>query len=269
MTEALTLRDVISDLNDDDPCIITIMAEGGLGKTTLGAMFPRPIFLQFEKGTEAVKHNKDIPEEVRKNIRILPLIERVGQELEYIKMLGTEDHPFKTLVVDTVSAANVLYEQHVIACDEKKPRSINQANGGYGAGHAATADLHRILRANCERLREKKRMNIVFLCHVDMETIELPDKDPYMRYSLCLNKKSQVHYTNNVDMVGHLKLQAYTHGDGDRKKVTSTQNRELYCMPDAASPTKNRYGITETIIVENGTNPLIEYIPYLQEKNDG
>ncbi|CAH9012432.1 putative AAA family ATPase [Vibrio phage 168E36-1] len=268
MTEKISdtdaLKAMLSPVSEVKPCIVTLMAEGGMGKTTLGAMFPNPVFMRFEDGTSAL-HSDDADLQAKFNgIQELPIVTKAGQEHEQLRLLGTTDHPFKTLVVDTISAMNTLYEDHIVDTDSKKPKSINQADGGYGAGHMAVSRMHGKFRERCERLREVKGMNIVFLCHVDTVDIELPDTDRYMRYSLSMNKKSLPHYTNNVDLVGHIKLLAYTFGDGDRKKVSSNGQRVLTCHPVASSITKNRYGITKDIGLPYGENPLEKIIPSLR-----
>ena len=268
MTEKLSdtdlLKSMLAPVSKVKPCIVTIMAEGGMGKTTLGALFPNPVFMRFEDGTSALSSDDDELNAKFQQVQELPLVKNVGDEHEQLRLLGTTDHPFKTLVVDTISAMNEMYENHVIDTDPKKPKSINQAGGGYGAGHGAVARMHNNFRERCERLREVKGMNIVFLCHVETVDIELPDTDKYMRYSLTMNKRSVPHYTNNVDMVGHLRLLQFTHGDGDRKKVSSNGQRVLTCYPLASSVTKNRYGITKDIAVPYGANPLEDIIPALK-----
>lgn len=268
MTDKLSdvdmLKSMLSSVSKVKPCIVTLMAEGGMGKTTLGAMFPAPVFMRFEDGTSAL--SSDDPELQAKfdQVQELPIIQKVGDEHEQLRLLGTTDHPFKTLVVDTISAMNEMYENHIVDTDPKKPKSINQAGGGYGAGHGATSRMHGKFRERCERLRELKGMNIVFLCHVETIDVELPDTDRYMKYSLSMNKKSLPHYTNNVDMVGHIRLRQFTFGDGDRKKVSSNGQRVLTCYPIASSVTKNRYGITKDIDLPYGENPLEKIIPALK-----
>lgn len=44
-------------------------------------------------------------------------------------------------------------------------------------------------------------------------------------------------------------------GDGERKRAVSSEDRELILHSGAAQISKNRYGITETLEVPEGTNP--------------
>ena len=107
-------------------------------------------------------------------------------------------------------------------------------------------------------------MHIVFVAHADTETIELPDQDPYTRYNLRLGKKSVAPYVDDSDVVGFLKLQTYTTGDGDRKKAISDGSRLLVTYATASNVSKNRFGINEDLLVEQGKNPLVAIVPSLK-----
>lgn len=240
----------------DRSVIVTIIGDSGLGKTTLAATFPKPIVIRAEDGLQA------IPSDMRPDA--FPLINKVDDLWEQLKALVTEKHDYQTLVIDSVTALERLFTQHVIESDPKQPRSINQALGGYGAGLAAVATMHQRVRKACGVLNERKNMHIVFVAHADTETIELPDQDPYTRYSLRLGKKSVAPYVDDSDVVGFLKLQTYTTGDGDRKKAISDGSRLLVTYATASNVSKNRFGINDDLLVEHGKNPLVNIIPSLK-----
>jgi hypothetical protein len=64
-------------------------------------------------------------------------------------------------------------------------------------------------------------------------------------------------------MVGYLKLETHTLGDGERKKAISDGTRVLVTYTAASQVSKNRYGITDDIEVTEGVNPLIGHISTL------
>ncbi|MGB3724836.1 MAG: ATP-binding protein [Glaciecola sp.] len=236
--------------------IATLLGDSGLGKTSTAATFPNPIVIRAEDGLQA------IPEDARP--MAFPLLSKVDDLWEQLTTLIKEEHDYKTLVLDSVTALERLFIQHVIESDPKKPKSINQAMGGYGAGLQAVAAMHQRVRKACGILNERKDMHIVFIGHADTETIELPDQDPYTRYSLRLGKKSVAPYVDDSDIVGFLKLTTFTMGDGERKKAMSDGSRQLVCYATAANVSKNRFGITEDIPVELGVNPFTNFIPALK-----
>lgn len=240
----------------DRPVIVTICGDSGMGKTSLAATFPKPIVIRGEDGLQA------IPNEKRPDA--FPLLTKADDLWEQLTALLSEEHQYKTVIVDSVTALERLFMQHVIDSDPKKPRSINQALGGYGAGLSAVAAMHQRVRKACGMLNERKGMHVVFVAHADTETIELPDQDPYTRYSLRLGKKSMAPYVDDSDIVGFLRLETFTTGDGERKKAISDGTREIITYATAASVSKNRFGVTEPIKVSPGENPFVGIVTSLK-----
>ena len=232
----------------DRPVLVTITGDSGMGKTSLAATFPNPIVIRAEDGLQA------IPADRRPDA--FPLLAGVDSLWEQLKALIHEDHGYKTLVVDSVTALERLFITSVVETDPKKPRGIQQALGGYGAGRDAVAAMHARLRKAAGILADKRGMHTVFIAHADTSRIEPPDDDAYMRYTLRLHEKSMPAYVDDVDIVGFLKLQTFTTGDGDRKKAISDGTRQLITYATAANVSKNRYGITEPITVQHGVNPF-------------
>lgn len=240
----------------DRPIIVTVCGDSGMGKTSLAATFPNPIVIRGEDGLQSI-HADQRPD-------AFPLLQKVDSLWEQLTALLQEDHDYKTLVIDSVTALERLFIQHVIDSDPKKPRSINQALGGYGAGLSAVASMHQRVRKACGFLNERKGMHVVFVAHADTEVIELPDQDPYTRYSLRLGKKSMAPYVDDSDIVGFLRLETFTTGDGERKKAISDGTREIITYATAASVSKNRFGITEPLKVSAGENPFVGIVGSLK-----
>jgi hypothetical protein len=249
----MSLLDSISKPKDR-AVICTITGDSGMGKTTMAASFPKPIVIRAEDGLQA------IPEAQRPDA--FPVLSSEAQLWEQLTVLIKEDHDYQTLIIDSVTALERLFIQAVIESDPKKPKTINQACGGYGAGLMAVAGLHQRVRKACGLLNEKG-MHIVFIAHADTETIELPDQDPYTRYNMRLGKRSVAPYVDDSDVVGFLKLETFTTGDGERKKAISDGTRILVAYATASNVSKNRYGITKDIQVQAGVNPLGQFIPSL------
>lgn len=245
----------------DRAIIATICGDAGMGKSTLAATFPNPIVIRAEDGLQS------IPFDTRPDA--LPVLDKEEDLWQQLTALIKEDHGYKTIIIDSVTALDRLFVQSIIDCDVKKPRSINQALGGYGAGLMAVGALHQRVRKAAGILNDKKGMHVVFVAHADTETIELPDQDPYTRYNLRLNKRSVAPYVDDCDLVGFLKLETFTTGDGERKKAISDGTRLLVTYATAANVSKNRYGITEDLSVIAGVNPLIQYIPSLNLTTKG
>lgn len=231
--------------------VITICGDAGTGKTSLASTFPNPIVIRAEDGLMS------IPADKRPDA--FPLLKSADELWPQLLALLQEDHDYKTLVVDSVSACEQLFIKDVMDRDGRA-KSINQALGGYGAGAAAVAAMHQRLRKGAGLLNERKNMAVVFISHADLEAVRPPDQDDYTRYSLRLMNKSLPPYVDDVDMVAFVRLVSALRGDdGDRKKIVSNGDREVICHATAASVSKNRFGITEPLDFAAGENPFAKF----------
>ena len=234
------------------PVAITILGDAGLGKTSLAASFPKPIFIRSEDGLRSV------PEKMMPDA--FPLIKSVEELWAQLTALIREDHDYQTLVIDTITTLDTIFTDHVLESDPKKPKSINQAHGGYGAGRDMIASLHRRVR-NAAGMLMDRGMNVVFVAHAETVRIEPPDANAYTKYAMRMNEKSTLPYIDNVDAIGFIRLETYVVGDGEVKKAHSDGTRQMVCHAMAANVSKNRFGITEPITLEVGVNPFAAYLP--------
>ena len=240
------------------PVICTLFGEGGMGKTTLASMFPKPVFIRTEDGTASLVGNDEVS--------LFPLATSSQDVLDAIEALATEKHDHKTLVIDSITQLATQIESEIVEADSKA-KSISQAGGGYGAGYGQASERHAQIREWAGSLAYEVGMNIVFIGHADTETLTLPDMDPYNRYCVRMHKKSIPHYTDNVDLVGLIRLKTFTRGDGDKKRAISTGEREILCFPQASSVTKNRFNISEPLpFTFDGGNPFAQFLSNQKEK---
>jgi hypothetical protein len=265
------------------PVVMTIVGDMGTGKTSLAALSPNPIFIQAEEGLRTltaqgidVATMPSLPSDPVEAYEVL-----IGQ----LRWLYSKPHNFKTVVIDSITALERIFVEYILNTDSKKfesgpedkrvvdkdrvMRTIGNAIGGYGNGYQAVAGMHNTIRQNCEHLRNKRGMNVIFISHAAIEQIRPPDELPFNRYTLRMNEKCTPHYTDNVDVVAFLRLSSYTLTEkdlaGKDKRVKKDgRGREVICYSNVFSPAKNRYGIDEPLEYEKGINPLAQYIPELR-----
>lgn len=241
------------------PVIATLFGEGGMGKTTLAAMFPKPVFIRTEDGTASIADHPDA--------LLFPVARTTRDVFDAIDALGTQDHDRKTLVIDSVTQFEKLAVREIID-DENNPKAKNMAaaHGGYGKAYGMLDKRHQELREAVEWLVTDRGMNVVFLAHATVEELDLPDVDKYSRYTIQLHKNRQFdcvhHYSNNVDVVAFIRLKTNLRStENGRKRAISDGEREIICFPLANCVSKNRFGITAPLSFNfDSGNPFAPYV---------
>ena len=260
--------------------VITIVGFPGVGKSTLAALFPNPVFIQAENAStvfESWDHESqpsffpEIP--VANAARKVKPSESI---LAQLRELATEEHEFKTVVIDSITAMNILFEGEIVEFDPNGANNIGEAAGGYGKGFLALAGIHVKIRNACEFLR-RKGIAVVFLAHTGVVKMKnRPEAGEYTAYTIDMHEKSRQIYIGSSDAVLYLKSRDFVMGhETDRKgqttkfgRVSNTGERMLICSSDGTIgyvDAKNRYNMPEEIDVPKGENPLVELIPFFNQ----
>lgn len=236
----------------DEPLIITICGTPGTGKTSVAATMPGPCYIIQTQGE---KLPRDLPRAQRPaSIGETKSTEQLWSQLI---ALATEEHGFRTVIIDSVTGLEQLFVEEVLSTDPKA-KSVQTALGGYGAGRDAVATQHFRVRKAAEVLR-RKGVHVVFIAHSDVVRIDPPDAEGYTQYSLRLHNKSMAPYVDSVDVVGFIKQGTSVIGDGDRKRAVSTGDRVLVTYLTPVAVTKNRIGIEDDIPLVRGVNPFAQW----------
>ena len=263
------------------PPQITIVAAPGAGKTTLGALFPNPIFIQAEEGMSVFE---TWAEELRPVI--FPSLPRANKKekistkdalLDQLRSLAQQDHDFKTLVIDSVTSLHSLFEHEV--CEDYEVDNVADAAGGFHKGYLVVKEMHSEIKTACDYLRNKKGMTVIFLAHSGVQKMKnRPDAEEYSVYSLDMHKDSIPVYVNLVDAVLYLRQEEFVKGGATDKKgittklgkVVQTGDRILVTSGDGRIGyvnAKNRYDLDSEIPMPIGANPLLDLIPYFKSRS--
>lgn len=264
---------------DTKPPMLTIVGTPGVGKTSLGALFPNAIMMRAEDGFSVFDDWKD--EDKPMPLPVLPRadakknISTKEVALEQLRALATQEHPFKTLIVDSSTSLNALFEHEL--CDAEGEDSVGNCSGGFHKGYDTVARMHGEFKNACEYLRDKKGMTVIFLAHTGIQKIKnRPDAEEFSVYSLDMNAKSVPVYVNLVDAVYYLRQDEFVKGTTTDKKgnvtklgkIVQTGDRILVTAGDGKVGyvnAKSRWAMDSEIIVPIGVNPLLDLIPYFKK----
>lgn len=145
-----------------------------IGKSTLCAAAPKPVFIQTEDGLDNINCDR------------FPLATKVEDVFNQIAAVGRDEHDYRTLVIDSLDWLEQLIFERV--CSDAGVDSIEKVDGGYGKGYVAAIAAWRKLTDWLNKLRAKRSMVILLIAHAKVERFEDPEASPYDRYAPRLNK---------------------------------------------------------------------------------
>jgi hypothetical protein len=229
--------DVVRTKKDSPPRIL-LHADHGIGKSSLAAAAPDALFIQTEDGLDSIEANA------------FPLCASYNMMLDQLGQVLTEDHTYKTLVIDSLDWTETLINQHV--CEQGGKRSL--ADFSYGAGFQATLEAFGEIITALNAIRARKGMIIILTAHSQIKTYNNPLGSDYDMHKIKLREKNAELFLEWCDLVGFMHFQTYIKSDdkkkggfSDRTKVIGGTDRVISCAPNAAYVSKNRYSITEDI----------------------
>ncbi len=224
------------------PQRVLIYGPEGVGKTTLAAQFPSPLFIDTEGGSFGSE------------VRRLPRPDSWQMLLDEVTWV--RDYPEEcggTLVVDTLDWAEKLCVAKV--CDENDWKSIESP--GYGRGYTyVKEEFGRLLNLLSEVV--ERGLNVCVTAHAVITKFEQPNAlGAYDRWGLKLidGKKASVsamvkEWADAV-LFANFKTIIIADDKNDKKvRATGGKNRVLYCTHDASWDAKNRWGLPDEVPME-------------------
>src|SRR5687767_10400456 len=160
----------------------------GVGKSTLAAHAPSPIWLDVEDGSGRL----DVARYVFRDEPGGHVPRTFADILAAIADLTSGPHEFKTLVIDTADRVESLMWRHMVERDKTKVKGgvENIEDYGYGKGYQIAVDEWRSLCGRLDALRVARGMGIILLGHAQVRPFKNPEGDDYERYNLQLNDKA-------------------------------------------------------------------------------
>lgn len=227
------------------PPILTVHGGPGIGKTTLAANAPAPLFLAAERGLG----NLTVP-----FVEINSWADLMG----WITFLFREQHEFKTVVLDSLTAVEPMIWDQIVKIENTKvdkKKTLNSIEDiGYGKGYALALTAWSELLAGLEALRNKG-MIVILIAHSFIKRYDAPDSEPYDRFLLKLHERAAALITERSDIVGFASQRTtITQSEvGFGTKISrgvTLPERTLALVEQAAFVAKNRYGMPDSVRLE-------------------
>lgn len=210
---------------------VVLYGTEGIGKTTLAAHFPKPLFIDVEQGSYQI------------DVERFDGITTWADVLEAISYVEQNPDSCKTLVLDTADKAEQMLVEQILK--ENKASSIETVGGGYGKGYTMLQErFQKELLFALDRIIAKG-INVVICAHSIVRTITLPDADPYDHYELKCSKKVSPLLKEWADILAFCDYKISVVTDGGKGKAKGSGKRMIHFTHKPTYDAKNRYGLPD------------------------
>ena len=214
------------------PQKVVIYGPEGVGKTSLAAQFPRPLFLDTEGSTG----NYDVAR--------MPRPTSGAMLMQQIAWAKANPQEFDTLVVDTADWAERLLIADLLA----KHKKTGIEDFGYGKGYTyAYEEFGRMLNL-LEDVRALGK-HIVITAHATIKKFEQPDEvGAYDRWELKLSKQASPMLKEWADLVLFVNYKTFVNKVDDKGTTKAAGGqRVMYTSHKPTWDAKNRHGLPDEL----------------------
>lgn len=239
-------RNWLSEISTDvgnRPTAAVVYGPPGIGKTSIGAATPNPVFLidDQEDGVSTLKASKLIAAD----LPVLPAVQTWEEVLEALTALDAE-HGYKTLVIDTLGGLERLCHEFVCRTEFKGVWG-EKGFSGYARGYEVSLPHWREMLNKLDRLRQHRGIRILALAHSIVRPFKNPEGDDYDRYIADMHHKTWAVTHKWADMILFANYYVEIDDSGARTKGKGGQSRFFNTEYHAAYDAKNRHGLPPAI----------------------
>jgi GTPase SAR1 family protein len=229
-----------------EPLKVIIYGPEGVGKSSLAAQFPKPVFVDIESGTAQL------------DVARTPKPSSWSMLRGIVEELTKNTQGFQTLVIDSADWADKLAIDDICA----KANKAGIEDFGYGKGWQYLADEWKRMLDLLTKLQVTQNMNVVFVAHSWMRKFEQPDEaGAYDRYELKMEKKSAGILKEWACAILFCNYRTIV-VDVDGKKKAQGGKRVIYSTFHPCWDAKNRHGLEDELELNiKSLAPLFASIP--------
>lgn len=229
-----------------EPLKVIIYGPEGVGKSSLAAQFPNPVFVDVESGTAQL------------DVARTPKPTSWSMLRGIVEELTKNTQGFQTLVIDSADWADKLAIDEICA----KANKAGIEDFGYGKGWQYLADEWKRMLDLLTKLQVTQGMNVVFVAHSWMRKFEQPDEaGAYDRYELKMEKKSAGILKEWACAILFCNYRTIV-VDVDGKKKAQGGKRVIYSTFHPCWDAKNRHGLEDELELNiKSLAPLFTSIP--------
>jgi hypothetical protein len=211
-----------------------IYGQEGVGKTTLAAQFPKPLFIDTEDGSGHL------------DVARTPRPTSWAMLLAQIAEIARDSHGFQTLVIDTADWAERLCQNEV--CAAKGKTGIEDF--GYGKGYVYVAEAYSKLLDALTGLRDAG-MHVVLVAHGVTRKFELPEEEgSFDRYEMKLSRHVSALVREWADVILFCRYRTIVVVDENGKGKAQGAKRVIQTTHHATWDAKNRLGMPDELPME-------------------
>lgn len=244
----------------DQPPRVLIYGPPGIGKTTLAAEFPSPVFLEIEDGT---------PEGVEIAGWGRGELQSFGDVMDALVALYNEEHGFATLVIDSVTELQrLVFAETCARGDDKRVPKASIEDFGYGKGYVYAQRVWQDLLEALNGLRADRGMTIVLIAHSRVDRFDDPETVSYDRYEIDLHDKGVGAIEREMDAILLVKQEVATKSEDvgfNKERAIGKGGGDpwIYARGKPAFIAKNRYGLPDKMPYRRGAGyaELAKYFP--------
>lgn len=224
-----------------------LCGEGGIGKSSLAAWYPNPIFIRTEEGDVTRRHTDGTEED----IAALPLCKTWKDLLDQMTMLITEEHEYQTVVFDAVDGIERLIFSRIVELDPKD--TIVEACGGFQKAYDVAVEKYWYRFCNAWDVMIKKGLNVVPISHIHTRVVKDPSGEDFTRYEPRIHKHAEQYLHEQCDEVLMcLHDRKVKIGDGKKNnpkdnKVKLSTRKIVTCPDSGYARAKRRLDLPEEI----------------------